>query len=289
MVMLRKFQWLKSFRSVTAAISLSVVTVAQAVESPRIVTVGSSVTELVYALGAGEQVVAVDVTSQQPLAVHQLPKVGYHRALSTEGVLSLRPDRVIGSDEMGPPPVIKQLQATQVNVDILTTDASVQNLYQRIEKTAALLNKPQEGSQLQAKIQHDIDAAKARFKGEKPRVLLLLSHNGTPMVAGAGTTADTLIQLAGGNNVAASHFERFRQVSDEAVLSMRPDLILITQSSHEAPDESRILAMQPGLAMTPAGISKRIVPVDGSLLVGGLGPRVGEAALALATEFYPES
>ncbi len=289
MVTLRKSQWLKPLRSVTAAISLAVMTVAQAAETPRIVTVGSSVTELVYALGAGEQVVAVDVTSQQPTAIHELPKVGYHRALSTEGVLSLRPDRVIGSDEMGPPPVIKQLQATAVKVDILTTDASLQNLYQRIETTAELLNKSQEGGQLQAKIQQDIDAAKARFKGEKPRVLLFLSHNGTPMVAGAGTTADTLIQLAGGTNVAASHFERFRQVSDEAVLSMRPDLILITQSSHEAPDESKILAMQPGLAMTPAGMNKRFVPVDGSLLVGGLGPRVGEAALALATEFYPEN
>ncbi|MDD1829549.1 ABC transporter substrate-binding protein, partial [Photobacterium sp. ZSDE20] len=87
-----------------AAMSLALtapVAMAKDVEQPRIISAGSAVTELVLALGAEEQLVGIDVTSRFPQS-DNLPKIGYHRNLSAEGLLALEPTTLIGSDEMGP-------------------------------------------------------------------------------------------------------------------------------------------------------------------------------------------
>ena len=82
----------------------------------RIVSLGGSVTETVFALGAGADVIAVDQSSLFPEQVRSLPQVGYFRRLSAEGVLSLAPDLILASEGSGPPPVIDQLEASGVRI-----------------------------------------------------------------------------------------------------------------------------------------------------------------------------
>ena len=84
-------------------------------DASRILSVGGDVTEIVYALGAGGRVVAVDATSQFPeSALKEKKNVGYMRALSTEGCLSVDPTLILSSERSGPPEVVKSLKATSV-------------------------------------------------------------------------------------------------------------------------------------------------------------------------------
>ena len=107
----------------------------------RIVTLGGTITEIVFALGAGERVVGVDASSSFPEAVNQLPKVAYHRRLSAEGVLSLRPTLIIATTEAGPPEAIQQLESTGVTVLVLPHEPTVENAIAKIERIAAALER----------------------------------------------------------------------------------------------------------------------------------------------------
>ena len=98
---------------------------------PRIVTLGGTITEIVFALGAGERVVGVDASSSFPEAVNQLPKVAYHRRLSAEGVLSLRPTLIIATTEAGPPEAIQQLRSAGVTVLVLPHDPTVEKRHRQ--------------------------------------------------------------------------------------------------------------------------------------------------------------
>ena len=98
----------------TAVLALSWAYGATAAE--RIVVAGGSLTELIYAMGAGERVVGVDETTSYPPETTKLPHIGYWKQLSSEGILSLRPDSVITWQDAGPQIVLDQLRAQKVNV-----------------------------------------------------------------------------------------------------------------------------------------------------------------------------
>ena len=91
------------------ALALSPWSRAQPKGAPRLITLGGSITEIVYALGAEAQLVGTDSTCFYPPAAAKTPKVGYFRQLSAEGILSLRPDVIVGTDDIGPPAVIDQV------------------------------------------------------------------------------------------------------------------------------------------------------------------------------------
>ncbi|WP_461538745.1 heme/hemin ABC transporter substrate-binding protein [Spongorhabdus nitratireducens] len=280
--------------AITAGLTATILGGTQAVakditQAQRLVTIGSSTTELAFALGAGDRVVAVDVTSKHPQQALKLPKVGYYRSLSAEGILSMKPDVLLGTDEMGPPAIFNQLQAGKVQIEQLPAGSDVDNLKRRIELMAQMFEQPQAGQDLWIKIDNQLKAAAKMAEGKRPRVLFMLSHTGTPMMGGGDTEIDTLITLAGGINVAAEYFDSYRQVSAESLLTMQPDILIVSASSLADKSVEQLLSVQPGLAATPAGINKRVEVVDGTLLIGGLGPRTGEAVLELARKFYPAS
>lgn len=240
----------------------------------RVISAGSAVTELILALKAEQSLVAVDVTSQLPEG-YELPKIGYHRRLSAEGLLALSPTILIGSDEMGPAPVLQQLKSTGVSIDVVNTQANVEGLKARIDQIATILNKPDEAKELKASVDRQISSLAHNQPNEqsKKKVLFLLIHEGRPAnVAGSDTTPDAIIQLAGAINPAAKHITSYKPLSAEAMVDMQPDIILVSGRSYEklgGPDA--IINMMPLLAATPAGKSKQIITIDGSALVGGLG------------------
>lgn len=266
----------KQLTTIAASIALlgTVMMSQTATAEERLISAGSAVTELVFALHAEKSLVGVDVTSHLPDSV-SLPKIGYHRSLSAEGLLALNPTTLVGSDEMGPAPVLAQLKSTGVDVKVVNTDADVDGLMQRIDDIAQLLDRKEAASQLKQIVAQQVTKLNSNQPAEssKKKVLFLLIHDGrAPSVAGNDTTPDAIITLAGAINPAATQLNSYKPLSTEAMVEMQPDVILVSGRSYEklgGPDA--IIKMLPLLAATPAGINKQIVTIDGSALVGGLG------------------
>lgn len=279
--------------ALTAAVTMLASTSLFANEAPsseRVVSAGSAVTELLIALDAKDSLVAVDVTSQLPKEM-ELPKVGYHRRLSAEGLLALSPTKVIGSDEMGPSTTLEQLKSAGVDVEIVNTEANVEGLVERIDQIANIMHRETQAAALKTEVETQVKALESNqpAKADKKKVLFLLIHEGRPAnVAGSETTPDAIIQLAGGENPAAGQLSSYKPLSTEAMVEMQPDVILVSGRSYQTMGGAdAILKAMPLLAATPAGMNKNIVTIDGHALVGGLGLKSLSEAKRLNELLYP--
>lgn len=251
--------------------------------NPRIVTVGGAATEIVFALGRGDDVVAVDLSSTYPRQVRELPQVGYVRSISPEGVLSMNPDLVVATGAFGPPAARDVMEKQSIPVAWLPDPKKVEDVFESIDLVASQMNTPEEATALKAKIRGQIDQAQslAAETGTEPSVLFFLrppSPTSGGMAGGTDSQAESLIQLAGGRN-AADSFSGFQPVSIESIVAMNPDIIIIGQSSEHgaSPEAIAALAESSALAEVPAIRNQAIyaIPMDDL----SFGPRVGEAAL----------
>ncbi len=240
--------------------------------SERIISAGSAVTEIIFALEQQDKLVAVDVTSALPKDL-ELPKIGYHRRLSAEGLLALGANRLIGSDEMGPDTTLAQLKSAGVKVDVVNTKATPTGLLERIDEIALITSAEQQAEKLKRQVNQQIETLEANQPEVGKKVLFLLIHEGRPAnVAGKDTTPNAIIELAGGINPAAEQLTSYKPMSTEAMVEMQPDVILVSGRSYDKMGGAeQILSKMPLLAATPAGKNKRIVKVDGHALIGGLG------------------
>lgn len=243
----------------------------------RLVSVGGTLTEIIYLLGEQERLVAVDTSSIYPAASEQLPKVGYQRTLSAEGVLSVHPDMLLITPEAGPLKVLRQLQDS--GIELVTIDApdTRAGIAQRILDVAQALGVAEKGQAAVAALEQRFAQLHIppAWQERPPRILFLLQVSGSPMVAGRGTAPDTLIQLAGGVNAAGS-LEGYKMLTPEALLAAAPDAILVSdQGLVRAGGEQRVWQL-PGMAATPAAQSRRLLRLD-ALLALGLGPRTADA------------
>lgn len=255
----------------------------------RIISAGSAVTELVIALDATDKLVAVDVTSRFPES-NALPKIGYHRQLSAEGLIALQPTVIIGSDEMGPDSAVSQLKSANVDVQIVNTEASIDGLLDRIDQIANLTGSQNKAQAVKKDVAEQVNALESNqvTQEDAKTVLFLLLHEGRPAnVAGKETTPNAIIELAGGVNP-ASTLTSFKPLSMESMVEMQPDVILVSGRSYKKMGGAdAILKSLPMLAATPAGMNKQIITVDGSALVGGLGLRSLSEAKRLNALIYP--
>ncbi|QEA12838.1 heme/hemin ABC transporter substrate-binding protein [Comamonas flocculans] len=251
---------------------------ARAAQAQRVVSLGGVVTEIVHALGADERLVGVDQSSLYPPAARALPQVGYFRSFAVEGVLSLRPDLVLASEQAGPPHALEQLRAAGVAVVLVASSPKVSALESAIDTVAATLRLNAEGQARARRLRQQLDEAArpVAHDGAPPRVLILSSHTGRLQAAGAGSAPDALLTLAGGANAFGQ--PGYKAISAEAVAAAQPDAILTSTLSIDAAGGLAGFTAQPGIAMTPAAQSGRIIVLDDLLLLG-FGPRL---PLALA-------
>ncbi len=286
--------FLSAVMAASAAMSASTALAHQSHDTNRIVSAGNGVTEIIYALGAGEQVIAVDQTSTWPLEVNQLPRLGYHKQLSAEGILALEPTMLIGTEDMGPPSTLAQLESAGVEVEALPLKHTVESIEKQIKSLASILGKEQQGLELWEDIEDSLDEAKAlatsyekKHEKQVPVLFVLAMGGRSPTIAGSGTAANAMIGLAGGYNPAAEQFKGYKALSNEAMLLLAPEVIIFPGSTSN-PDMTpeALLDQMPILKQTPAGKNGRVVAIDGNMLLGGLGPRTGDVALSLAKSFY---
>ncbi|NBC18771.1 MAG: ABC transporter substrate-binding protein [Bacteroidetes bacterium] len=258
-------------------------------DASRIVTLGGSVTETVYALGAGDQVVGVDDSSVYPADATQQPSVGYYRQLPAEGVLSLDPTLVLALDGTGPPAILDQLRSAGVRVEEIPDEPTVEGTKAKIRRIAALLGRTAQGEALIRQMDESLDKARAlrQQATTTPRVLFIYARGtGTLNVAGRGSSAAAMIELAGGEN-AITGFAGYKPMTAEAVVAANPDVLLLLSRGLDSLGGVDGLLDQPGIALTEAGENRRVVAMD-DLLMLGFGPRLGTAVIALTRKLHPE-
>ncbi|HDS1681704.1 TPA: ABC transporter substrate-binding protein [Pseudomonas putida] len=275
--------------------ALVVATQALAVELPqRWVSAGGALSEWISALGGEPRLVGVDTTSQHPESLKALPSVGYQRQLSAEGILSLRPDVLVGTEEMGPPPVLAQVRKAGVRVELFSSQAELAAVDQNLKQLGALLGAEEKAAQLSASYHQQLEALQLQVKQAQqhhkaPGVLLLVGHAGAkPLIAGQGTAGDWVLRQAGARNLA--EHQGYKNFSNEALAALDPDVVVFSDRALSGEQALQALLKEnPALAVSRAVRDKRLVSLDPTLLVGGLGPRLPAALQELATAFYPAS
>ncbi len=252
-----------------------------------VVSIGGSVTEIVYALGQENRLVARDTTSTWPEEVNTLPDVGYMRALSPEGVLSVSPALILSEEGAGPPETISVLEAASVPFVTVPEVYSSEGISEKIRLVGEALDVRDEADVLAAQVERELEAAQATASGvsDPKRVLFILStQGGRIMAAGEGSAADAIIRMSGAVN-AMSGFEGYKPVSDEAVSAAAPDAILMMDRTGDHAIEDADLLAMPALRNTPAANHGQVIRMNGLLLLG-FGPRTALAVTELNSRLY---
>ncbi|AOE70084.1 ABC transporter substrate-binding protein [Pseudomonas fluorescens] len=282
-----------SASAIALVVGLLVNHVACAVELPqRWVSAGGALSEWVVALGGESKLVGVDTTSQHPASLKALPSIGYQRQLSAEGILSLRPQILVGTEEMGPPPVLAQIRGAGVQVEMFSAQPDLPALKANLERLGTLLGTEAKGRELfvgyeQALGRQKSWVAQAQATQKAPGVLLLLGNaGGKPLIAGKDTAADWMLRQAGGRNL-ATHIG-YKPFSVESLAGLSPQVLVFADRALSG-DAARaaLFKENPILASTPAARNGRVIELDPTLLVGGLGPRLPQSLSALSAGFYP--
>jgi iron complex transport system substrate-binding protein len=256
----------------------------------RVVAIGGSITEIVYELGQHARLVARDSTSQYPQDAAELPDVGYMRALSPEGLLSVDPDLIIALEGAGPPETIEVLRRASVPIVFVPETYDRDGVVDKIEIVGNALGVTAAAASMAARVAEDIAAAQsiATASGRQPKVMFVLSiRDGRIMASGTGTAANGIITLAGAQN-AITEYEGYRQLTDEAVIEAAPDYILMMDRSGEHDLSPAELVAIPAIASTPAGAAGQIIRMNGSYLLG-FGPRTAAAVRDLASALHAQT
>jgi len=250
----------------------------------RIISLSKQYSEILFALGANQDLVAVDLSSTYPPEIKSLPTVGYHRALSAEGIVAVKPTLVLHDNNVGPEHVMRQLEQLKIpmkvfeakGVDIPSTKALVSEMggYFHREAQAASLNQKLDADMANA-------LRKANVYSTKPKVLII--HFGRAsniyLTITQASTAGKMIEWAGGE-IPIQGERGMLQLSPEVIASADPDVILLTDFGYDRLGSPEQITALPGVGATRAAKNKRIYRVEEHDLVY-MGPRTGENVLRL--------
>jgi iron complex transport system substrate-binding protein len=244
----------------------------------RIVSLSGDITEAVYAMGLGDNMVGRDVTTIYPEEATSLPIVGIGRYLTAEGVLAESPTLVLGDTQTAPLEAIEQIRSAGVPVVIFEVPTSFDALYEKARAIGTALGVPNEGEALATDIEAAVDSALATVTPLDPVPGVAFIYTRGPdvmLLFGAGMTTEPIIEAAGGRDVgAASGVVGTVNVTPEALVAASPDVIVVPQEGLETLGGIDGLLAIPGFAETPAGRSRRILSYpEGDFLT--FGPRIG--------------
>jgi iron complex transport system substrate-binding protein len=257
-------------------------------DASRIVAIGGAVTEILYALGLEPRIVAVDQTASYPPEAKSKPNVGYMRALSAEGVLSLAPTLILAIEGSGPPDVIEVLSKASIPFVIVPEARDPDSVARKIRFVAEAAGVPAQGEKLAREVLDDFSAlanARARIKERRKALFVLAMGNGAPIVGGGDTSAAALFALAGADN-AFSAIKGFKPAADEATVEANPDAIVIMAERDHTLTANAVFSM-PAFGATAAAKTRRLISLPGSYLLN-FGPRSAHAARDLSAALYPE-
>jgi iron complex transport system substrate-binding protein len=267
-------------------------------KAERVVVISQTYNEIIWALGAQASVVGVDFSSTYPPDVKKVPTVGYHRALSAEGILSLHPTAIIHDNNIGPPQVVEQLKG--LNIPLKTFDAkndSVEGTKALIREMGAYFHQEAKAEELCRTLDAQLAASleAVRKYTDRPRVDVLHFGRASNVYlvvgrgegTGDGSAAGRMIEWAGGE-MAISSGRMQRMESPEIVAQANPDVILVTDYGFDRAggDLEQIKAL-PGVATSNAAKNNRIYRIEENQLMY-FGPRSGENVEKVAAAIHQQ-
>lgn len=252
----------------------------------RVVALNGTTVELIYKLGQQKTIVGTDVTGTFP--ANKIPSVGHWAQLPAEGIISLKPDLVVGTADNFATPrnttVVAQLRAAGIKVLVLPASDSggLDGVKTRLNLLAQVYGVPSVANSLTRNFGTQLAALKANKPKKAPRVIFLYAHSSSDAtIYGTDGGANELIELAGGKNVAP--FKDTKALTAEALVALNPDAIVMLSRGLESVGGVAGALKMPGVAQTNAGRKGRIYAVDDS--IRWIGPRLPEFALKLAREW----
>jgi iron complex transport system substrate-binding protein len=261
----------------------------------RIVSLNGDLTEIIFALGLGDNVVGVDVTTTYPPEAAALndqgQTVGFAQQLAAEAVLRFEPTLVIGDQQVGPPEVIEQLRGAGIPVVILETQTTLDGVETKILQVAEILAAPEEGAELADRVMGEIDAAidLAATDDSDPKIAYVYVRGPQVLLLfGAGMPTQGMIEGAGAID-AGAETGVFGPVAltPEALLAAAPAVIVLPEAGLEALGGIEAFLELPGVADTPAGQNGAFLAYDEAYFFN-LGPRAGQALDEFVHDLYPD-
>lgn len=281
-------------RSLVAAVLLSIALACNGGDAggePRVVGVSKQINEYLYDIGAERVLVARDLTSIYPERIKNLPSVGYHRGLSAEGIISMRPTMLLTDGNLGPSAVVAQVQKVGVSVVIMTPGQGLDSAQRLMARLGEQFHHERQADSVLADWRRGMALAladSARWVGQpKPRVLVM--HFGQLvndyLALKRGTPADQMVRWAGGVNAVDSVGGMMR-LTPELIAKAAPDVIIATDVGFDRLGVDKFAAL-PGVSLTPAGKAKRVYRVDESEVMY-FGPRTPASLRRVAAWLHPE-
>ena len=249
----------------------------------QLITAGGTLTDIAFALHKDDSLIGVDTSSTSPAAVNRLPKVGYYRNLSAEGILSFEPEHLWVLEGGGSDRVLQQIEGAGVSVVVFDKPTSLQELYELIENMADRFGAQAEGKQVIAGIKSDLTTISSRKEPLKALFVLQASERGV-VAAGTDTVPDLLFSYSDINNV-FSH-NGFKTVSTEYLLAEQPDFLVAPEHVVKSHGSKEAFCQAQALKLLEAGKNCRVLVMD-SLLALGMTTRIAEAQRVVA-EFANE-
>lgn len=252
----------------------------------RVVCVSKQINEFMFAIGAQGVLVARDLTSVYPPAIRSLPSVGYHRALSAEGILATKPTLFLTDGNVGPDAVIEQVRSVGIPVTVLRPGATPDSAQALLLDLGRRFHREAAAQKLVERWRADMAAVvrdSARVTGPRPRVLFMHFGQIVNNYLGirSGTPADHVLRWAGGIN-AIDSLGGMSRLTPESIARCAPDVIIVTDVGFDRVGSAEKFAQLPGVSLTPAARAKRIYRIDETEIMY-YGPRTPAAVKHLAS------
>ncbi len=248
----------------------------------RIASLSAGHTEILYAIGAGEQMAAVDNTSDCPQAVNDLPKVDAFSP-SVEAIAGLEPDLVIIFFDPGD--LQSSLQDLGIPVLNLASPSSVEGVYDQTEWLGKATGHAVDAARLIADMQAEVQDIQSQIGDVTDAPTVFHEIDNTYYSAGPGSFVSDLYSILRAENIAEATGEAYPQMSAEAIIEADPEVIVLAdEGAGETPDTVRA---RPGWNSISAVQNDRIYVIDPDI-ISRPGPRLVEALRTLAVYLYPE-
>jgi iron complex transport system substrate-binding protein len=255
----------------------------------RIVSLSPSNTEILFALGAGAQVVGRDEFSDYPAEAKAIPSIGGSNGkYNLEAIAALKPDLVLAA-EFNTPDQVKALEQLHLTVYYLKNPLDLNGLYANLTLVGQLIGKETQADALNQSLKKRVDAVTSKLVNitAKPKVYYELDATdpSNPYTAGPGSFVDSLISEAGAQNVASGMKDAYAVISPEVLISQNPDIIILGDSAYGITPDS--VGQRPGWDVIAAVKNKQVYPFDDNL-VSRPSPRLVDGLEAFAKIFHPD-
>jgi iron complex transport system substrate-binding protein len=254
----------------------------------RVVCVSKQLNEFIFALGAEKSLVGRDLTSIYPPAIQAIPSVGYHRALSADGIVSLKPSVFLTDGNVGPDQVLDRLRDVGIPIMVMKPDDTVAGAQDLMLRLGAYFHKESQAADLVARWKKDMDTLpQVEANARRPRVLMI--HFGQSsnayLALGQGGAAEQVLRWAGGQN-AIDKVGGMTRLTPEVIAQTGAETIIATDVGYDRYGSAEKFAELPGISLTPAGQAGRIYRIDETDLMY-YGPRTADAVRRIAAMLRP--